>query len=41
MYEFLKNLYDRGNITAKKVWSYCPKFITEEEANKITGGKKN
>lgn len=37
MYEFIKSMYDRGKITAQKVWSYYPRYITKAQAKKIAG----
>lgn len=32
---FIRDMYARGKITAQKVWSYAPKYISEEQARKI------
>ena len=37
MFEFLKGMYERGQITAEKVWSYCPRYISEAQAVEIAG----
>lgn len=39
MYNFLLNMYRRGRLTAAKVWSYCPRYITEREAKDIAGDR--
>ena len=39
MFRFIKSMYDSGKITAAKVWSYVPKFLTAAEAKKIAGHK--
>lgn len=37
MHDFIKKQYEKHKITAEKVWSYCPKYITAEEAEEIAG----
>ena len=37
MYKVLKNLYIHGKISAEKLNTYVPKWITEEEYSKIIG----
>jgi hypothetical protein len=35
MYGFILNMWVMGKITAEKVQSYVPKYITQAEANAI------
>ena len=35
MFEFIKGQYVMGKISADKVKSYCPKYITEEQVEEI------
>lgn len=37
MAEFIRLQYEAGKITAAKVWSYVPRYITEEQAMSICG----
>lgn len=37
MAEFIKLQYKTGKITAAKVWSYVPRYITEAQAMSICG----
>lgn len=39
MESFINDMYSRGKISAEKVWSYAPKYITEKQAKKIAGPK--
>ena len=36
-YNFVKNMFDMGQIDAIKVMSYVPTFITHEEGMEIVG----
>lgn len=36
---FIRDMYARGRITAEKVWSYVPKYISEKQAKAIAGPK--
>lgn len=40
MFNFIKIQFDIGNITAEKVRSYVPRFITQQQADEIIGGKE-
>lgn len=40
MYEFIKTQYLLGKITADKVRSYVPKWITAEQAEEIIALKQ-
>lgn len=35
MYQFILNMWIMGRITAAKVQSYVPRYITQEEADMI------
>lgn len=37
MFEFLKLQYQMGKIDADKLQSYVPRWITQEQADEITG----
>ena len=39
MYEFINIQFKKGNINEEKVLSYVPKYISEEEAQKIINGE--
>lgn len=39
MYDFIKIQYEMGNLTPEQVMGFAPKWITEAEAEEITGGK--
>jgi hypothetical protein len=41
MYEFILDKYVRGVITAEKVQSYCPKYITQEQVDTILATPQN
>lgn len=42
MYDFIRVQYELGRISADKVMSYAPRYITAEEAEKIVmEGKYN
>ncbi len=32
MFEFIRNMYRMGRINTDKVFSYVPRYITQEEA---------
>lgn len=38
MFEFIRNMYTMGRITAEQVQSFVGKYITQEQAKEITGG---
>lgn len=37
MYEFIKLQYTMGNVTPEQVYGFVPKWITQEQADEITG----
>lgn len=37
MFDFIKIQFTIGNITAEKVQSYVPRFITQQQADEIIG----
>lgn len=39
MYEFISIQFKKGNINKDKVLSYVPKYISEDEAQKIINGE--
>lgn len=39
MEQFIQMMYDRGRISAEKVYTYVPTYITQEQADKIVGKK--
>ena len=39
MYDFICLQYAMGRITREKVLSYAPRWITEEQARNMIGGK--
>ena len=38
MYDFLKLQYEMGKITAEKLHTYVPRWISEEQYQEIIGG---
>jgi uncharacterized XkdX family phage protein len=36
MYEFIKNMYHMGRLSAEKVQSFVGRYITQEQAEEIT-----
>ena len=40
MFEFIKIQYKLGRISADKVRSYVPKWLTAEQATEIIGGEE-
>lgn len=38
MYKFLLYQFEMGHITAKKLRTYVPRWITEDQYNEIVGG---
>lgn len=40
MFSFIKIQFELGRITPEKVQSYVPRFITQQQADEIIGGKE-